>query len=140
MSLNIFDVVAHFKASLSSIGSSAVINATISQLGRRLEDRSRPRTSEQYVKCFPHSIMLRYILGHVLRISPVGSVHATVSKSRLISRRHSNLANFPLILSRPTTSTSIIPLEEPRITFSCDAVPCCASIYLEERAFKNDRP
>lgn len=51
-------------------------------------------------------------------MSPGGFAVATFSESTLISRSRSRLANFSLILSRPTAVTSMAPLDEPSRTFS----------------------
>ena len=66
---------------------------------------------------------------------------ATSSLSRLTSRSRSICASLSLILLRPTTSTSMAPLLEPRRTFSI--VPSSTrgcSTYLDVKASKNGRP
>lgn len=101
------------RANRSNNGNSAEIIATTSQLGSRLDDRSRPRTSVLFLAFNKVNHIVPRSLGHVFRISPSGSQVATFSLSTLTSRSLERFANFPLILSKFTASTCIAPFDEP---------------------------
>ena len=78
--------------------------------------------------------------GQVSPISPGWSALDTNSLSRLTCRKRSRRASLFRILSRPTASTSIAPPDEPRVTFSREAVPWGISTYFAERAERKETP
>lgn len=80
-----------------------------------------------------------YALGHLCRMCPGSSPRATFSLSRLTSRNLSSLDSLLRTLFMPTASTSMLPLLDPRTTFSFD-VSSGISTYFEESACRNERP
>jgi hypothetical protein len=70
--------------------------------------------------------------GHVCRMT-LGSF-TELTSWRLTSRMVSSRPRFALIMSRLTTSTSIAPLDDPRVTLSFS--PWSSSQYLDLKASK----